>query len=295
MTPEKQRVRGLRSYQKNQRKYKNLELEELELLPDEDIQHCNKEPYKQYGWVVTSKGRIWSLNHNIWLKPVQYNNGYWGINDDKTTYYVHDLVGFYFLTEEEKRIMKLVEEYNKNVDVETEKEIAASEELSRRTKAEKEKYKDKKRLHTEFHHKNKINRNVIDTKQMPKDEERIFCINECMKTNYKDNIVIQIKETDHVDTHRIMKGQKTLEEQELETNVFDTFMNVIRNSKPDNVYCSYTEEGNREINVKLNLQGTTIKEEKVYDELEKENDREIFSFTKEEFIKKYKEIESKGE
>ncbi|MBQ8814044.1 MAG: hypothetical protein IJZ85_06095 [Lachnospiraceae bacterium] len=202
----------------------------LNLKKNEQIKHCidNKMPeYYHTGWAVTSEGRVWSLNRNRWLVP-RNQNGYWRVEN----IYVHRLVDYYFLSDEEKIIKMVLEEHNKNCN-------------------------ESDRWSGEVHHI--IAGSKADSTKMT-NEERIEA---CMKVNNKANLFFQIENVDHKDVHRIMKGEKTIGEKK-GTEQLDVFNSIVRNSKPS-AYISYDENGKKMINMTLKLKGTTPEEDERLD------------------------------
>lgn len=204
--------------------FKKLDLEKGEI-----IKHCidNRDmKYYQEAWAVTSRGRIWSLGHNMWLNP-RNQKGYWRV----ANVYVHELVNYYFMSDDEKMMLRYVEKRNKNsVDSEI--------------------------LELEVHHLEEVQ--IVDSSVMTKDAR----IKACMESNHKGNLILQIKE-DHRDSHRILKGKKTKGE-EKGTEQFDVFMSVMRNSGVETAYVSYDGDGKKQYNVKNPLKGMMPEEELEY-------------------------------
>lgn len=215
-------------------KYKELEKENfarMNLKEGENVKHCidnTDERFFYVGWLVTSEGRVWSLAHKRWLVPWINERGYWRVANT----YVHKLVCYYFLSEDDRSILKIIEEHNK---------MGESE----------EKWTD------EVHHKELVEK--IDYVNMS-NEERIVA---CMKVNNKNNLVYQIKK-DHVDIHRIMNGNKTKGEEE-GIEQFDCFTCIMRNSGVDSAYVSYNEDEKKVYNMTLKLKGMTLEEEEEFD------------------------------
>lgn len=219
---------------KNTEKFNNLKkdnFKSLNLKEGELVAHCNRYEgtrYYQDGWIVTNKGRIWSLYKNMWLNP-RNQNGYWKVLNE----YVHIFVDYYFFDDDEKRIYKTLLEHN-------------------------EKCNKNDQWHSHVHHKHSVIK--IDSTKMSKDER----IQACMTINYKENLMFQIKETDHKNNHRIMKGKKTLGE-ESGVEQFDCPSSIIKNSLPDTVYYSYDENGNKLVHMTKKLKGMTPDEIKEWD------------------------------
>lgn len=222
--------------EKYRQRYSVLEKEgfkKLELLEGEEVRHCIDDTgmkFYKMCWAVTSKGRVWSLSQNRWHVP-WINGKYWRVANT----YVHLLVNHYFMTDEDKFVLRVVEENNKKVA-------------------------DSEKWHIEVHHLKSVEN--IDYKTMSKDE-RIYA---CMAVNSKEDLKCQIKETDHVDDHRIMRGKQTRGE-EKGTERFDCFTRMVMNSCDSNstTYISYDENGKRMINMTLKLKGTTPEEDEELD------------------------------
>jgi len=222
--------------EKNLRKYEQMENENfhyLNLETDEQIVHCiddSDERFYKTGWLVTNKGRVWSINHNKWLVP-HIQEGYWRVEN----VYVHLLVNHYFLSEDDRRTIKVVEEHNASC-------------------AESDKW------HIEVHHIKSVNK--LDSSSMS-DDEKILA---CMAVNNKANLICQIKETDHIDVHRIMNGKKTLgAEKGLET--YDAPTSMFLNSGVSEASVTYNEDGNRVYNLTLRLKSTTPEEDEELDKI----------------------------
>ena len=245
---------SLTTIEKNLNKYdilKNENFERMDLLPDEQIVHCIDENNVQHyfeGWLVTNKGRGWSLTDNRWFVPWMNENGYWRIANA----YVHQLVCHYFMSDEDKRILKLVEEHNKNC-------------------AEEDQWS------VEVHHKKPVEK--IDYINMT-DEEKMLA---CMAVNNKENLVYQIKK-DHSDVHKIAKGNRKLGKNKdgNERNVImDSLTSTLINSGAS-VHFSYDENGKKEMHTRLTLPTLTPEEEMEYEEQiysQSEKDKEILMLT----------------
>lgn len=214
-------------------KYKELEkngFQKLNLYVDEQVMHCideSESKYNLFRWIVTNKGRVWSLSQNKWLNP-RNQRGYWRI----ANVYVHELVSHYFLTTEEKNTLEIVSEHNKKCDI---SEI----------------------WHLHIHHLKPVIK--MDSTKMTK-EERIHA---CMAVNYKENLILQIKETDHKNDHKIMKGIKPIYDGEKVE--CDTCTSIMINSKPNIVYTKYNEKTNRELEMIYNIPTLTSDEEIEYE------------------------------
>ena len=215
-------------------KYEQLKKEKfaiLNLVQGEQVKHCRDEKikYNKFRWLVTSEGRIWSLSHNKWLNP-RNQRGYWRV----ANVYVHELVNHYFLTSEDENCIKVVNEHNSKCN--NTSEI----------------------WHLDVHHLNPVEE--LDSSILTKEQR----IQACMRVNNKVNLKYQIKELDHHDMHKLLKGKKTKgEEQGIEQ--FDGFTSVIKNSCLNTVYVSYAEDGKKQINMTVKLKGTTAEEEKELD------------------------------
>ena len=217
-------------------RYKNkfLKLEQnnfkiMNLDEDEKVRHCiqfKEENCYNPCWVVTNKGRVWSLAWSCWMSH-RFENGYWRVANA----YVHKYVDFYFMNEEEKQTKKLLDNYNKNC-----------------SEKEKQKY--------EIHHKETIK--IVNDKLMSPEEK----MRECMKVNYKENLVYQIK-GDHKNAHRIMKGDLPIDLKGEKVEVDNTTRNFI-GIHPNNVYYSYNE-GKSIINMAWSGKGMTPEEIEWYE------------------------------
>lgn len=226
---------------KNERISNNyMELEKsnfaiMQLLPGETVKHCNKfegTDCYQLGWAVTNKGRTWSIPQKKWHIPWN-DNGYWRVADT----YVHKLVDYYFMSDEEMHIKNMLEEHNKHC-LDSEKWMA------------------------EIHHKKPVK--CVDYTKMSDDEK--LCA--CMEANHKENLMYQIS-NDHRDVHKLMNGQKTKGEKE-GTEQFDNILSILRNTNgntPKEVTITYNEEGKREINIKTCFDNLTPELEKEYEKM----------------------------
>ena len=202
----------------------------MNLKKGELIKHCVDDRFMKFykiGWAVTSEGRVWSLIHNKWLNP-RNQKGYWRV----ANVYVHELVDYYFMTDEEKAMTMQVKEHNK-------------------------KCVDSEKIELEVHHLKETQ--AMDSSVMTKEER----IKACMESNHKGNLILQ-KKDDHRDSHKIMKGKKTKGE-ESGTEQFDCMTSILRNSN-STAYVSYDEQGKRLLNFSIKLKGTTQEED---DELDK--------------------------
>lgn len=213
--------------EKNIKKYAVLEndnFESLDLLPDEQIKHCIDacEDYYESGWVITNKGRVWSLTDKRWLIPWN-DDGYWRVANE----YVHRWVCYYFMSDEDKRILEMVEEHNT-------------------------KCMESELWEVEVHHRETVEK--MDYINMT-DKERVLA---CMVVNHKGNLVYQIKK-DHSDVHKLMNGKKTRGEED-DKEQFDVFTSVVRNGCPE-TYITYDEHGKKLVHMNLKLQGMTPEED----------------------------------
>ncbi|MBR2895787.1 MAG: hypothetical protein IKC03_09050 [Oscillospiraceae bacterium] len=217
------------------KKYKELEKSNfaiMHLRPGEMVKHCNQfegTDCYQLGWAATNKGRTWSISQKRWHTP-HLSNGYWRVANT----YVHKLVDYYFMTDEEKYIKNMLEEHNKN--------CSPSE-----------------RLVGEVHHKQPIKN--VDCTKMSDEEKR----HACMEVNYKENLMYEIRD-DHRDIHRIMNGKKTKGEKDGSVQ-FDVISSIMRNTtdnRSKEVTITYNEKGKPEINIKNCLETLTPELEKEY-------------------------------
>lgn len=217
-------------------KFAKLEEEKFErmhLIKGEQVKHCIDDTdarFYRIGWIVTNNGRVWSLNQNRWLFP-WLNGKYWRVANT----YVHLLINYYFMSEEDKKVLKVLKEHNM-------------------------KCSNSEFWHLDVHHLQAVQK--FDTSKMTKEER----IRACMEVNKKENLKYQIKEIDHSDDHRIMKGEKTIGEIK-GTEQLDCFASIVRNSGADEVYITYSELGKRQINTLLKLKGTTAEEENKLDKI----------------------------
>lgn len=175
---------ALKEYQINVKKFRNLDTTKMELEPGEKVAHCidsksfgGKFYYPQ--WVVTDKGRVWSMKYNKWLKPQickSDDNSYWGLttkNKGNRTVYIHLLVCNYFKNESDKIALEFFGE--DNVHGHHIRAIAIP-----------------KRLRGRGHQEEKLK--------------------QCMKDSCKSNIVYQEKTTDHFDDTMLANGGITAKE-----------------------------------------------------------------------------------
>ena len=211
------------------RKYEELKMDsfkELNLESDELIVHgsdIEDRKFYKVSWAVTNKGRVWSLSRNRWMYP-WLNGKYWRVANT----YVHLLVNYYFITDEERKIKKYAEEHKKKYEV---------------------------------HHLDEVE--ALDLSVMTKEER----IEACMKVNRKSNLMLQI-ERDHDDAHKLKKGKRKLgKDKEGYERVakFDSMTSIMIASNAS-VYFSYNENGKKELNTKLILPTLTPEEEKELDE-----------------------------
>lgn len=158
----------------------NLEL--LELMPGEEVKHCINEDYGRKffepNWVVSNKGRVYSLPHDKWLIPSAMGNNrrYWGLNGSTIkNVLIHQLVCFYFQDESDQVAIKYFGLDN-----------------------------------LEVHHEIPIDiPNELKSKN-GNEQERMA---HCMKCSSKSNLWYQEKEIDHIDDHRVADGKKTIGEE----------------------------------------------------------------------------------
>lgn len=181
------RGKGLKRWQANVRKFKNLDRTIMGLEPGEEIKHCIDSKsfdgrYYQPHWVVSNKGRVWSLKKNAWLVPQvmkgdkQGKNRYWGIEgSNKKNIYVHCLVCNYFRAESD--CIALEEFGEKNVEAH---HIIA--------------------LHIPDHYKGKNRK-----------EEKI---KRCMIDSCKANLIYQESSLDHKNDTSMSNGGITSQEKE---------------------------------------------------------------------------------
>lgn len=182
------RTNALKKHQANVRKFKQLKTEKMGLLQGEQIAHCIDS--KSFGgkfyypeFVVTNKGRVWSLNRSQWLSPqisadINKNKSYWSIdpkdeNRVTQTVYVHSLVCNYFRNESDKIAIEFFGEDN-----------------------------------VQAHHIIAIN----IPKSLKGRGKRQAKIKQCMKDSCKTNIVYQETHTDHKNDTRLANGNITLQE-----------------------------------------------------------------------------------
>ena len=172
---------ALRDYQTNIKKFKELDKSKMGLEPGEQIAHCidsksfgGKFYYPQ--WVVTNKGRVWSMKYNKWMVPQILkgdNNSYWGLtpkekgSSKSMSVYIHLLVCNYFKNESDK-------------------------------------------IALEFFGEDNVHGHHIQAIDIPKslkgrghEEEKI---KRCMKDSCKKNIVYQEKSSDHIDDTTLANG-----------------------------------------------------------------------------------------
>lgn len=172
---------ALRDYQTNIKKFKELDKSKMGLEPGEQIAHCidsksfgGKFYYPQ--WVVTNRGRVWSMKYNKWMVPQILkgdNNSYWGLtpkekgSSKSVSVYIHLLVCNYFKNESDKIALEFFGEDNVHghhiqaIDI-------------------------PKSLKGRGHKEDKIKR--------------------CMKDSCKKNIVYQEKLSDHIDDTTLANG-----------------------------------------------------------------------------------------
>lgn len=92
-------------------KFDKLDLNKLELLPGEDIARCidASQDGKYYfpEWLITNKGRGWSLAHQKWLNPIASGSrNYWSFCNGKKNIKVHQLVCHYFMNKSDELAIK---------------------------------------------------------------------------------------------------------------------------------------------------------------------------------------------
>lgn len=157
------------------------------MLPGEKFVQCldkksfgGKYYYPQY--VVTNKGRVWSLAHKKWMIPQmakEIANAYWSINpkvDGVTkTIYIHCLVNNYFRNDSDEIALEFFDEENVHCH-----HIFALN-IPERLKGEG--HGDEKIAH-------------------------------CMKFSCKDNVVYQEKHTDHINDTNLANGRVTSQEKQ---------------------------------------------------------------------------------
>lgn len=189
---------ALEKYRTNVKKFKNLDIEKMGLESGEQIAHCidsksfeGKFYYPQ--WVVTDRGRVWSMKYNKWLIP-QILNGYWGLapkeNGKTKSVYIHLLVCNYFRTESDQIALEWFGEQN---------------------------------IHG--HHIRAIHiPNRLKGKGYDKEKMKM-----CMKDSCKDNIVYQEITADHINDTSMANGGITIEEK-AGTAVWSDDLQAIRNS-----------------------------------------------------------------
>ena len=164
-------------------RFKNLNLEELQLLEGEILVHCidSKSFNGKYyipEWAVSNMGRGYSLYHNKWLQPFPTGTKreYYSFKGKKTVK-VHQLVVNYFKNESD--IIALEEFGADGIDAHHIIPINIPEELKEGTP-----------------------------------ENADARIKHCMECNCKSNIVYQEKTTDHKNDKRITNGRHTIEEEQ---------------------------------------------------------------------------------
>ena len=222
-------MKEVKKFEKNMDKYELLEVtnfESLELLPDEKIAHCIDKDYYENGWIITNKGRIWSITDNRWLVPWLNEKGYWRIANA----YVHRWVCHYFMSTDDKRILKMVEDHNKECN-------------------------DTDKWEAEVHHKQIIEK--IDNYESMIKTERILA---CMAVNYKENLIYQ-RIKDHDDDHNLLKGKQNISDG---TAQFDAMSSIMINSGLDSAYTTYGEDGKKQINMTVKIPTLTPEEDEVY-------------------------------
>lgn len=176
---------ALKEYQTNVKKFKSLDTNKMNLEPGEKIAHCIDSKsfngsfyYPQ--WVVSDKGRVWSLKYNKWMSPQilkKDTNAYWGLTPRKNgvpkSIYMHLLVCNYFKNDSDKIAIEFFGEDN----VIGHHIIAIA---------------IPKNLRGKGHKKEKMK--------------------QCMKDSCKSNIVYQEKTTDHFNDTSMANGGITSQE-----------------------------------------------------------------------------------
>lgn len=173
------RTNALKKHQINVRKFNELKkhIGKMELKTGEQIAHCidsksenGKYYYPEY--VISNKGRIWTLNQSKWLTPT-ITKGYWTQDpSDKSEIYIHRFVCHYFQNESDKVAIEFFGEEN-----------------------------------LKAHHIRAIN----IPKRLKGTGNRKEKIAQCMKDSCKDNIVYQ-EENDHQNDTRLANGNITIQE-----------------------------------------------------------------------------------
>lgn len=181
------KTNALKKHQVNVRKFNQLNTQKMELLPGEQIAHCIDS--KSFGgslyypeYVVTNKGRVWTLNQNKWLTPqiskdIDINNAYWSLNPKEKgitkTVYIHCLVCNYFRNESDEIAIEFFGEKN-----------------------------------VQAHHIISIN----IPKSLKGKGKRADKMKQCMKDSCKSNVVYQEKITDHKNDTSMANGGVTSQE-----------------------------------------------------------------------------------
>lgn len=167
--------------EKYEKKFAELDVQELGLLEGERIKHCNDaEAFDEKlfvpEWAITNEGRGYSLWGNIWLAPqATGSRDYWHFVGSKQPA-VHELVAYYF--RDESDVIALEEFGEDSVEVQHEIPIEIPEELKHGTT-----------------------------------ENREARIKHCMECNCKRNVYYQKKEHNRSKDRRITNGCETEEEQ----------------------------------------------------------------------------------
>ena len=68
-------------------RFANLDRTQMNLLPGEELAHCIDQTsfggrFYRPQWVVSNKGRVWSMRYNKWMSPQivkSFGNHYWGL------------------------------------------------------------------------------------------------------------------------------------------------------------------------------------------------------------------------